>query len=193
MNTKNAVGEERRYWGVLPVLPAPILVEIAKQAEASGLEGVFATQVYGPPFIPLATAAAVTSQLKLATGIAIAAARSPFETAMAAIDLDHINGGRTILGLGTSISSWTTGVFGAPAYKPLTHLRDTIAAIRHIISQSGGPIEPYDGVYYKADFKELQPVGAPLRSEIPIWVAALREKLARLGAEIADGVIGHPM
>ncbi len=190
---KNAVGQDRRFWGVIPPLPGPLLVDVAKQAEAAGLEGLFAVQVYGPPFIPLAAAAAVTERIKIATGIAIAAARSPFETAMAAMDLDHISMGRTILGLGTSVSAWTEGVFGAPHYKPLTHLRDTVGAIRHIISQADGTIEPYDGVYFKADFKELQPMTPPVRPAIPIWVAALREKLVRLGTEIGDGVIGHPM
>ena len=74
------------------------------------------------------------------------------------MDLDRISMGRTVLGLGTSVSSWTAGVVGAPDYKPLTHLRDTVEAVRHIISQSHGVIEPFDGVYYKADFKELQPM-----------------------------------
>lgn len=194
MSGKNAVGEDRRYWGVIPPLPAPFLVEIAKGAEAAGMEGLFAVQVYGPPFIPLAAAAAVTDRIKVATGIAIAGARSPFETATAAMDLDHISMGRAVLGLGTSISSWTTGVFGAPEYKPLTHLRDTVGAVRHIIASAGQEhIEPYDGVYYKADFKELQPMTPPVRPAIPIWLAALREKLVRMGAEIGDGVIGHPM
>ena len=194
MNAKNAVGEDRKYWGVIPSLPGPLLVDVAKQSEAAGLEGLFAVQVYGPPFVPLAAAAAVTERIKIATGIAIAAARSPFETATAIMDLDRISMGRTILGLGTSVSSWTTGVFGTPDYKPLTHLRDTVDAVRHIISQAGrDQIEPYEGAYFKADFKELQPMAPPVRSEIPIWIAALREKLARVGAETGEGVIGHPM
>lgn len=193
MTEKNAVGEDRRYWSVIPPLPGPLLVDVARQAEAAGIEGLFATQVYGPPFIPLAAAAAVTERIKIATGIAIAAARSPFETAMAIMDLDRISMGRAILGLGTSVSSWTEGVFGAPEYKPLTHLRDTVEAVRHIIGQASGKIEPFEGVYYKADFEELQPMAAPVRDEVPIWIAALREKLVRLGTEIGDGVIGHPM
>lgn len=194
MSNKNAQGADRRYWGVIPPVPAPVLAMIAQQAESSGMEGLFATQVYGPPFLPLAAAAMVTERIKLATGIAIAAARSPFETAMAAMDLDKISNGRTILGLGTSISSWTRDVFGAPDYKPLTHLRDTVGAIRHIIPQAGqDQISPYDGVYYKGDFTELQPMAPAVRPEIPIWIAALREKLVRMGAEIGDGVIGHPM
>lgn len=191
--TKNAVGEERRIWGFLPTLPGPFLVEMAKQAEAAGLEGVFAAQVYGPPFLPLAVAAAVTERIRVATGIAIAAARSPFETAMAAMDMDRISRGRFVLGLGSSVSSWTSGNFGTPPIRPVAHLRETVAAVRHIVAGAHKGLEPFEGTYFKADFHELQPTAPPVRERIPIWIAGLREKMTRLGAEIGDGVIGHPM
>ena len=182
-----------RYWSVLQPLPAPILTQMAKQAEAMGIHGCFAPQVYGPPFIPLAAAAAVTERIQLATGIAIAATRSPFETAMAAIDLDRISGGRFTLGLGASVLAWSRGVYGAPAHKPLAHLRETVAAVRHIVRGAHRGLEPFEGEYYRADFAELSATQAPLREEIPIWIAALRAPMVRLAAEIGDGVIGHPM
>jgi len=183
----------KRYWTVVQPMPAPMLTMAARQAEEAGLEGVFAPQVYGPPFVTLGAVAAVTERVKLASGIAIAAVRSPFETAMAAIDLDRISGGRFVLGLGTSVHAWTSGVFGAPRYKPVTHLRETIAAVRHIVRGAHRGLEPFEGRYYKADFRELQPMAPPVREEIPIWVAALRRRLVELAAECADGLIGHPM
>ncbi|MDP3937017.1 MAG: LLM class flavin-dependent oxidoreductase [Deltaproteobacteria bacterium] len=185
--------KEIRYWNILQPLPAPILIELAKQAEAQGIHGSFAPQVYGPPFLPLAVAAGVTDRLQLASGIAIASARSPFETAMAAIDMDRISMGRFTLGIGASVLAWSRGVFGAPEHKPLAHLRETVAAVRHIVSGAGGHLEPFEGTYYKADFTHYQPLEPPLRTEIPIWVAALRAPMVRLAAEIGDGVIGHPM
>src|SRR5439155_21739923 len=112
-----------KYWGTIFPLPAAMLVAQAQQLEAAGLEGLFAPQVYGPPFIPLATAAGATSRVRLATGIALAFARSPFETAVAAMDLDRISGGRFTLGLGTSVRSWSEGFFGMEYGKPLDHLR----------------------------------------------------------------------
>ncbi len=185
--------KRRRYWTVVQPLPAQILTMAAKQAEAAGVYGIFAPQVYGPPFVTLGALAAVTERVTLASGIAIAGVRSPFETAMAAIDLDRISGGRFILGLGTSVHAWTSGVFGAPHYKPVTHLRETIAAVRHIVRGAHGHLEPFEGEYFKADFREFQPLGPPPRREIPIWVAALRVKLVELAGEVADGLIGHPM
>lgn len=186
-------GARRPYWGFVSSLPAPILSLVARQAEAQGLEGLFAPQVYGPPWIPLAAAAVATERVRLASGIAIAAARSPFETAMAALDMDRLSGGRFTLGLGASVQSWTRGVFGAPEHRPLQHLRETVAAVRHIIRGAHRGLEPFEGHYYRADFAELQPTAPPLREEIPVWLAALRGPAVRLAAEIADGVMGHPM
>ena len=147
---KNAVGGEREYWGVVPVMPAQQLMETAKLMEDLGYTGAFSYQVFGPPFIPLAVAAAATTRLKVASGIAIAGTRSPFETAMAAIDVDRISEGRFILGLGSSAPVWTQDIFGSPPYKPIAHLRDTVAAVRHIVAGAHCGLEPFDGEYYKA-------------------------------------------
>jgi probable F420-dependent oxidoreductase len=176
-------------------LPAPAIAMFAKKAEAQGLEGVFAPQVIGPPWSTLAVAAAHTERLKVASGIAIAAARSPFETAMAAIDMDRISEGRFVLGLGASVQAWTRDLFGAPPHKPLSHLRETVAAVRHIVrgAHKEEGLEPFHGQYYKGDFSSLQPQHAPVREEIPIWLAALRGPAVRLAAEVGDGIMGHPI
>lgn len=183
----------RRYWTVITPMPAAFISALAKQAEDAGVEGLFAPQVYGPPFITLAAAAVGTERVKLASGIAIAPVRSPFETAMAAIDMDRLSNGRFVLGLGTSVHAWTSGVFGTPKYKPVSHLRETVAAVRHIIAGAHKGLTPFEGEYYRADFRELQPSAPPVRERIPVWIAALRSKLTALAAEVADGLIGHPM
>lgn len=183
-----------RYWGTVSPMPAPMLTAHAQAQEAMGLEGVFAPQVYGPPFIPLSVAAGVTTRLKLATGIALAFARSPFETALAAMDLDRISGGRFVLGLGSSVRSWSEGFFGMPYGKPVEHLREVIEIVRLVIAKSHtGELQRYEGKYHTLDFSEFQPLAQPLRTDLPIWVAGLRQPLLRLGAEVADGIIGHPI
>lgn len=183
-----------KYWGIVTSLPAPMLTAHAQQLEAAGMEGVFAPQVYGPPFVPLATAAGVTSRMRLATGIALAFTRSPFETAVAAMDLDRISNGRFTLGLGTSVQAWSEGFFGMPYGKPLEHLREVVDIVRTVWTKAHtGELTRYDGVYHQLDFNEFNPLGAPLRTDIPIWIACLRTPLIRLAAEIADGVIGHPV
>jgi probable F420-dependent oxidoreductase len=185
----------RRYWGTLSAnFPGELLVGMARGYEEMRMEGIFAPQVYGPPFVPLAAAAAVTQRVKLASGIALAFARSPFETAMAAMDLDRLSGGRFILGLGTSVRSWSEGFFSMPYDRPLGRLREVVAIVRAVIQKGHtGELKSFQGRYYTLDLREFQPLAQPLRTDIPIWIAALRQPLVRLGAEIGDGVIGHPI
>lgn len=182
-----------RHWSVIGPAPAAELTGLCRMLEASGIDGVFAPQVLGPPWIPLAAAAAATERLLLGSGIAIAAARSPFETAMAAIDMDRLSGGRFVLGLGTSVLAWTRGIFGSAVEKQVSHLRETVAAVRHIVAGAHCGLAPFEGQFYRADFRELQPLAPPVRTSIPIWIAALRSKMVQLAAEVGDGLMGHPM
>lgn len=183
-----------KYWGTIVPLPGAMLTAQAQQLEAMGLEGLFAPQVYGPPFIPLATAAGATSRIRLATGIALAFTRSPFETAVAAMDLDRISGGRFTLGLGTSVQAWSEGFFAAEYGKPVAHMREVVEIVRMVIAKSHtGELTRYDGKYHQHDWSEFNPLGEPVRTDLPIWIAALRTPLIRLAAEIADGIIGHPI
>jgi probable F420-dependent oxidoreductase len=186
---------KKRYWGIVaPIMSADVLAQSAKQQEDMGLEGTFAAQVYGPPFIPLAAAATTTHRLLLASGIALAFVRSPFETAMAAMDLDRISGGRFILGLGSSIRTWSEGFFGMPYGKPVEHMREAVEVIRLIIAKSHtGELKNYQGKYYNLDFSELQEVLPPVRTDLPIWLAGTRGPMIQLAAEIADGIMGHPI
>lgn len=189
----NAVGGERRWWGTMPVLPAAQLTQTVQTMEAMGFEGVFVLQIYGPPFVPLAAASTVTKTLKLGTGIAIAGTRSPVETAYAAMDLDRISDGRFILGLGSSIPSCTEGMYGMPPAKPLGHLRETIDVIRYVIANAHKGLNPYNGTYFKADFGEMMVTAPPLRERVPIWIAALQEKMTDLALEIGDGLMVHAL
>ena len=125
----------KRYWGVLPPQPAAQLVAYAKQAEAWGLEGLWGIQLPGPAFLPLATAAAGTERLKLGTGVALAFTRSPLETAMSALDLDLISGGRVVLGVGPSVQFVNEHWHGVRYEKPLKRLREAVTLIRLIFGQ----------------------------------------------------------
>jgi len=189
----NAVGKEREFWAVVPVSPYEETMAMGKTMEEMGFAGAFALQIYGPPFAPLVPIACASSSLKVGSGVAVAASRSPFETAYAAMDMDRITNGRFVLGLGTAIKSATVGMYGVPDYKLLTHLRDTVAAVRHIIAGAHKGLQPYDGIYYKADFQEMIPTAPPVREEIPIWIAALRPKMTELALEVADGLMAHAL
>ena len=151
MALRNATGGERRWWGVMPVLPAPVMKGIAAQMEAVGFEGCFSLQIYGPPFVPMAAVAAVTDTLKVATGIAVAGTRSPVETAFAAMELDTISQGRFVLGLGTSLHSAVCGIYGEPKRKLISHLREVVKVVRTINANAHKGMEPVHGEYFNAE------------------------------------------
>ncbi len=182
-----------RCWGgVYPIL-GPKLPAIAKRIEASGRYGILAGQSWGPPWIPLAAAAAVTERVQLACSVAIAGVRSPFETAFAALDMDRISNGRFVLGLGSSTRWVTRSHFGVDLAKPVEQLRECVAAVRHIVTHAHSGLTPFEGEHFRADFAGLGTTPPPVRPAIPIWLGALRSRMTRLAGEIADGVIGHPL
>ena len=185
---------DRRYWGVLSPLPAPVLEQVVRQSEELDLEGVWTPQLYGPPFAPLAAAAMVSRKLKLGTGVALAFTRSPLETALSAIDLDIISAGRAVLGLGTSLRWWNEDWHGVSYGKPIEHLREVVRMVREIIAGAhSGKLGAIEGKYHKLDLRLFKTVSPPTRPSIPIYLPAVFESAVRLAGDVADGLVGHPI
>lgn len=187
-----------RQWAFLtPFVPGEILTQQAQQIESLGMAGIFVPEIYSDPLMGLGYCAAVTKRAQLATGIKIAFAGNPFETAMTAMDLDRLSGGRVVLGLGTSIRTWVEGFHGMPGYgKPVEHLRETIQVIREVFAKSHipGGLTCFEGKYHHHDWSTfLGAFATPVRETIPIWVAANQTGLTRLAGEVADGFIDHPI
>ena len=167
---------------------------MARRLEAEGRYGLFAGQGAGPPWVPLAAAAAATERVLLGCSVAIAGARSPAETAFAALDLDRVSGGRFVLGLGSSTRWMLRANFGVELARPLAHLRDVVALVRHVARGAGeGRIGPFEGATFRLELGGLAAEPPPARAELPIWLGALRSPMTRLAGEVADGVIGHPL
>ena len=112
------IGLQLGYWGAGP---DPKLVNIAQEAEKLGYDAVFTAEAWGSDvFTPLAWIGAHTERIRLGTGIAQLSARAPTAAAMAALTLDHLSGGRVILGLGVSGPQVVEGWYGKPFGKPLS-------------------------------------------------------------------------
>ncbi len=181
-------------WAELPVLPAADLVPLVQGWERAGVEGVWAPQIFGAPFTVLAAAAAVTSRIKLGTGIALAFTRSPPETACSAIDLDHISDGRAVLGLGSSAQSQIEGSFGMAYGKPLAHMREVVEQVRAVIAQGHtGDLARLEGHYHTLDLSHFRLVRPARRGTIPVYLPAVFEKACEQAGAIADGLLGHPL
>ena len=180
------------YWKAGP--PAGAL-EAVQEAERLGFDSVWTSEAYGSDaFTPLAWWGAATSTIRLATGIAQLSARTPASTAMTAMTLDHLSGGRVILGLGVSGPQVVEGWYGQPFPKPLARTREYVAILRAIMAREA-PVSapgpqlplPLTGEGTTGLGKPLVSTLHPVRSQIPIHLAAEGPKNTTLAAEIADG------
>ena len=168
-------------------------VEIARRAEQAGFDSVWAPEFHnhsGP--LALAAAAAVTERIELGTAIAWAFGRSPLLTAVTALDLDEMSGGRFVLGLGTGTRRMRTDWLGAPAEKPATRLRETMAAVRAVWDAATAGAVDYEGELVQLKVRPYGRAGQ-VRPRIPIYVAAVNEGMTRMAGRVADGVVAHPM
>jgi probable F420-dependent oxidoreductase len=188
------MGAEKQVWAQLPPIPRERLVAAVAAYESAGLEGIWSSQTFGAPFIPLSAAAAVSERVKLGTGIALAFVRSPLETACNIMDLDLISDGRAVLGLGSSAASLTEGAFGATYGKPLAHMREVIALVRAIVEKGHtGELGLMEGEYHTLDLRHFRTLSAPVRTAIPIFLPAVFQNACTMAGEITDGLLGHPL
>ncbi len=184
--------------------PPPGAAESVVEAERLGFDSVWTAEAYGSDaLMPLAWWGAATEQIKLGTAIVQISARTPAATAMAAMTLDHLSGGRVILGLGVSGPQVVEGWYGQPFAKPLARMREYIGVLRDIWARSG-PVTN-EGPHYPLPLraptdpawrgplvgtglgKPLKSSIHPLRTEIPIYLAAEGPKNIAMAAELCDG------
>jgi F420-dependent oxidoreductase-like protein len=180
------------YWGAGPT---PGFVELAVEAEKLGYDCVFTAEAWGSDvFTPLAWIGANTEKIRLGTGIAQLSARTPAATAMHAMTLDHLSGGRMILGLGVSGPQVVEGWYGQPFAKPLSRTREYVSILRKIFAREV-PVTnhgehyplPYTGAGSWGQGKPLKSIVHPLRSDIPIVLGAEGPKNVKLAADECDG------
>jgi len=170
-------------------------ISLVEEAEQLGYDSVWTAEAYGSDALtPLAWIAARTTTIKLGSGIFQMPARTPAMTAMAAMTLDQMSGGRLLLGLGVSGPQVVEGWHGQPYAKPLARTREYVDIVRAILRRDE-PVTyrgshyrlPYDGPDATGLGKPLKLIGRPLRNEIPIYLAAIGPRNVALAAEIADG------
>lgn len=188
------LGVQMGYWTAQPNLG---IVELAQRAERLGYDSLWTGESYSSDgFSPLVYAAAHTERIKLATGIAQMAARTPASMAMHAMTLDALSGGRFMLGIGVSGPQVVEGWYGQPFGKPLARTREYIDIMRDIWRREG-PVTapgPHYPLPYPADApdslglgKPIKLITTPVRSEIPILLGAEGPKNIALSVEKCQG------
>jgi F420-dependent oxidoreductase-like protein len=181
------------YWGRGPSADH---VPLVQEAERLGYDSVWTAESWGSDaFTPLTWIAARTSRIKLGTAVAQMAARSPTTTAMHALTLDHLSGGRMLLGLGLSGPQVVEGWYGRPFPRsPLTATREYVDVVRQVLRREA-PVEldgsfhavPYRGPDGSGVGKPLKSITHPLRSDLPVLLGAEGPKNIAQTTRIADG------
>jgi F420-dependent oxidoreductase-like protein len=177
------------YWGLLPVDN----VALAQEADRLGYHSVWTAEAYGSDAIsPLVWLAAKTEKIKVGTAIMQMTARAPVVAAMTAATIDLLTGGRMLAGIGASGPQVVEGWHGLPYGKPVTRAREYVEIMRKVW-QREQPLE-HHGEHYDIPCRDGSGLGKPLkliihplRSNIPIYLAAVGPKNVELAAEIADG------
>lgn len=178
------------YSGAKITLP----VEMVKEADRLGYYAVWAAESYGSDAVtPLAWLGALTENIHLGTAIMQMPGRTPANTAMTAITLDQLSGGRMLLGLGLSGPQVVEGWHGVGYGKPLGKTREYVEILRAIFKREAPLV--HDGKHYQIPYTgdDATGLGKPLKSilhgrpDLPIYLAAIGPKNVTLTAEIADG------
>jgi F420-dependent oxidoreductase-like protein len=191
MSDSLKLGLNTGYWAGGP---PPGITDAVAEAERLGFDSMWTAEAYGSDCLtPLAWWGANTEQIRLGTAIVQMSARQPAATAMAAMTMDHLSGGRFILGLGVSGPQVVEGWYGMPFAKPLARTREYIGILRDIWARNG-PVTNQDGEHYPLPLPEgtglAKPLKSsihPLREEIPIFLGAEGPKNIALAAELCDG------
>src|SRR6476660_8458069 len=184
------LGLNTGYWSSGP---PPGIDETVAEAENLGFDSLWTAEAYGSDVLtPLAWWGASTSKLRLGTALVQMSARTPAATAMAAMTMDHLSGGRFILGIGVSGPQVVEGWYGQPFAKPLSRTREYISIVRDIVARQDRVTAP--GPHYPLPYPDGTGLGKPLKStlhpvreSIPIFLGAEGPKNIALCAELCDG------
>ena len=178
---------------VAEAAPWPDLVEWVIEAERLGVDHCWVAEAWGSDAAtPIAGLSQHVDQMTFGSGVFQVGARSAANTAMTALTLQHITGGRFSLGLGASGPQVVEGLHGVPFARPLTRMSETIQVIR--MAEAGERLElngeevrlPLPGGEGKTLRLSLQSSNQPL----PIYIASLSPRMLTLTGEVADGWLG---
>ena len=184
------VGISAGYWGAGP--PVGVERQLA-EAESLGVDSFWTAEAYGSDALtPLAWWGSRTTSIKLGTSICQISARTPTALSMAAMTLDHLSGGRVLLGIGASGPQVVEGWYGQSYPRPLERTREYVEIMRLVMARE----EPvaFEGRHYQLPLeggaglgKALKSTIHPVRPAIPILLGAEGPKNVALAGEIADG------
>lgn len=176
----------------LPEASLPSAQRAGESAARLGFGRVWTTETTSDPFLQ-ALVAYQSGAPSVATGIAVAFARTPMVAAYPAWDLAEATQGGFTLGLGSQVRGHIERRFSMPWGAPVRRMRDYVLALRAIWQswRTGEPLS-HEGPYYTHTL--MPPVFTPPAHEhaIPIGLAGVGPQMTELAGEVADVLLVHP-
>ena len=169
-------------------------IDFILEAEKLGYDSVWTGEAYGSDAVtPLAWIGSRTSKIKLGAAILQMPARTPAMTAMTAMTLDALSGGRFILGIGPSGPQVAEGWHGVAYGKPIPRTREYVSIVRKILEREA-PLQ-HQGEYYQIPYTgpDATGLGKPLKSilhgrpDMKIYMASISPNGIACAGEVADG------
>jgi len=171
-----------------------INMQAIKHAEELGFDSVWTAEAWGGDAVtPAAWILAQTTTINVGTAIMQMPARTPAMTAMTAMSLAELSGGRFIVGLGASGPQVIEGWHGVPYGKPVTRLKEYVQIMRQIFAREERVT--FEGEMYQLPYSGpgATGLGKPLKSilhceeDIPIFAASITPRGVAAAAEVCDG------
>lgn len=170
------------------------LADAGRRAERAGAEVLWVSELHRSATGTAAALAGAASTARIGTSIVLAFTRSPMITALEALDLDELSGGRFMLGLGSGVRRLNEHWHNVPFGKPVGHMRETVRNIRLFWDACTTGVEiRADGEFEPMHIRGYErPFAVPERP-IPVYLAAMGPLMTRLAGEIGDGWISHEL
>jgi F420-dependent oxidoreductase-like protein len=185
-------GKDTRLGGS-ELLPHQAVAKL-EEAESWGCSSVWVPESYfAEAFTFLSWIGAHTKRMQLGSCVIPIQARTPVNCAQSALTLDHLSGGRVMVGLGVTSINVAEGWYGQPFERPLARTREYLAVMRAVLS--GERPENADATFYPlpvpggvgSQTRALKSPVRPLRRDLPVLLGAIGPRNTVLAAEIADG------
>ncbi|MDQ3991344.1 MAG: LLM class flavin-dependent oxidoreductase, partial [Actinomycetota bacterium] len=167
------------------------VAELARLAEDAGYESVWVAETAFSAYVQATLACHATTSVKVGTNIALAFPRSPTITAMTARDLAELSGGRFVLGLGSQVKRVNEHRFSVPFEHPAPKMAEYVDVVREVLATYRGASVDHRGRFYTVTMPPFP--GAGPVEDVPIYLAAVNEKMCEAAGRVADGVLGHPL
>ena len=161
------------------------VIECTKMISKTKIDSIWIPETWGMEnFSMLGAVSSETKTQKIGSSIINIYSRSPSTISMGAATTDILSDGRLILGLGTSSVPIVEDFHGEKFETPVQRMREYVEIIR--LSLSKKQIN-YSGKIF--NLKNFTLLIEPKRQSIPIYLAAINQKMVNLTWELGDGII----